>query len=348
LKSAVAICCAAHETATPRPQRGDDPTRPGDNFHVLQVDSVAVKTPDSSRVQSTIVRSLRLSFAIALLLLSGFAASAADDAPRPPRAARSVHLGYPAPKAVAFYNEVRVEHSTPGSYFMVCGFNHGYFGIQEKGRGEKVVLFSIWDPTKGDDAKAVPVEKRVEVLKQGEGVEVKRFGGEGTGGQSFFAFDWKVGETYRFFVTAEVEGDKTAFAGHIYLPEQKAWKHLVTFRTRTGGDALKGFYSFVEDFRRDTKSATEARRATFGNGWVLDDEGKWHPLDTARFTASNSTWEAKETINAGVADGGKFFLETGGDTKKTMELNATMKRPADQRSSAPPDDLPIKPKTSAQ
>jgi len=225
---------------------------------------------------------------------------------------------------------------------MVCGFSHGYFGIQEKGRGEKVGLFSVWDPSKGDDAKAVPAEKRVEVVKQGEGVEVKRFGGEGTGGQCFFPFDWQVGETYRFLVTAEVEGEKTSFAGHIYLPEQKSWKHLVTFRTRTGGDELKGLYSFIEDFRRDGKSATEARRATFGNGWVLDSEGKWHALDTARFTASNSTWEAKETIDAGVTDGGNFFLQTGGDTKQGTELNATIKRPVKLSSIAPPKDLPVK------
>ena len=45
-----------------------------------------------------------------------------------------------------------------------------------------------------------------------------------------------------------------------YVPKDKRWKHLVTFRTRTGGDRLKGLYSFVEDFRRDTKSANDVRR----------------------------------------------------------------------------------------
>jgi hypothetical protein len=247
---------------------------------------------------------------------------------------------------VAFYNEVTVERSTPGSYYMVCGFNHGYFGIQEKGGGEKVALFSVWDPTKGDDAKAVPLEQRVEVLHEGKGVQVKRFGGEGTGGQCFFPFDWKVGQTYRFLVTATIEGERTAYAGQVYLPEQKAWKHLVTFRTRTGGEELKGFYSFVEDFRRDGKSATDVRRATFGNGWVMDADGKWHALDSARFTASNSTWEAKETVNAGLAEGGRFFLQTGGDTKQTTDLNATMKQAGDQAPATPPDDLPLKSETT--
>ena len=55
--------------------------------------------------------------------------------------------GGPAPEADAFYNELTVERSVPGSYFMACGFRHGYFGIQELPRGRKVVLFSVWDPT---------------------------------------------------------------------------------------------------------------------------------------------------------------------------------------------------------
>lgn len=255
-------------------------------------------------------------------------APAAAAAPAP-RAARSVHLGYPvpAPGGDAFYNEMTVEESVPGSYFMAAGFRHGYFGIQELSRGRKVVIFSVWDPTRGDDAKAVPIEQRVEVLHQGEGVEVKRFGGEGTGGQSFFPYDWKVGETCRFLVRATVEDKKTAYAGYFWLPEQKQWKHLVTFRTRTGGDRLTGLYSFVEDFRRDGRSATEARRATFGNAWARVD-GKWLPLTRARFTASGADWEAKETIDAGlVGKTGRFYLQTGGATKTTTTLNSTLQRP---------------------
>jgi acetyl esterase/lipase len=253
-----------------------------------------------------------------------------------PRAARSVHLGYPAPAALAFYNEITVEQSVPGSYFMACGFNHGYFGIQEQGKGKKVVIFSIWDPTKGDNANTVPLEERVEILYKADDVLAKRFGGEGTGGQSFFDHDWKIGQTCRFLVVATVQDKKTAYAGYFWLAEKNQWKHLVTFRTRTGGEELRGFYSFIEDFRRDTKSATEARRATFGNGWVMDDKGEWKPLTKARFTASGATWEAKDTIDAGVA-GNVFYLQTGGDTKTSNALNSTITRPT---TDAKPPQLP--------
>jgi flagellar motor protein MotB len=264
------------------------------------------------------------------------AAPATAPAP-PPRAARSVHLHFPAPDATAFYNELTVERSTRGSYFMACGFNHGYFGIQEKGDGRKVVLFSVWDPTKGDDAKAVPEDQRVEVLHKDDDVTVKRFGGEGTGGQCFFDFDWQLGQPCRFLVKADVQGEKTSYAGHFYLPAEKRWKHLVTFRTRTGGQPLRGLYSFVEDFRRDTKSAGELRRATFGNGWVLDTKGAWQPLLEARFTASNSPTEARETIDAGVAADGRFYLQTGGETKMSRGVNSSMEGPA---VGARPADLP--------
>jgi hypothetical protein len=239
------------------------------------------------------------------------------------RAARSVHLGFAAPKAEMYYNEVTVEKSVPGSYFMVCGFRNGYFGIQEQANGRKVVLFSVWDPGGGDNSNQVPEKDRVEVLYHADDVLVKRFGGEGTGGQSFYEYPWKVGETYRFLVTAVVSGNKTAFTGYIYLPDKKTWKRLVEFRTITGGSRLEGLYSFIEDFRRDGKSATQVRRALFGNGWIRDATGKWSPLEKARFTASGASWEAKDTIDAGAVKD-RFYLQTGGDTRMTMKLNGSI------------------------
>lgn len=260
----------------------------------------------------------------------------AQEIRQPPRAARSVHLFYPAPEATVFYNELTVERSVPGSYFMGCGFRHGYFGIQELGNRKKVVIFSVWDPTRGNNPSAVAKQRRVEVLDKADDVIARRFGGEGTGGQSFFDYDWKIGQTCRFLVKATVTERKTAYAAYFYLPESKAWKHLVTFRTFTGGDRLKGLYSFIEDFRRDGKSATEVRRAIFGNGWVNDRDGKWAPLTKARFTASGATWEAKETIDAGVLKD-RFYLQTGGDTQTTTPLRTMMERPADNSS---PPQLP--------
>jgi hypothetical protein len=252
-------------------------------------------------------------------------------------ACRSVHLGYPAPAGSAFYTELTVEKSAPGTYFMACGWNKGYFGIQELANGKKLVLFSVWDPTAGNDPKSVPVEKRVKTLHKDKGVRVGRFGNEGTGGQSFFDYDWKANETYRFLVTAKADGpDRTAYSGYFYLPEKKEWKHLVAFSTPTPkADRFRGYYSFIEDFRRNKVSATQARRATFGNGWVKSAAGKWVSLEKARFTA-----DANPVLNIDAGtDGPRFFLATGGTTENTTtKLRETIGRKAGD--TKPPADLP--------
>src|SRR5690242_8218631 len=136
---------------------------------------------------------------------------------RPVDACRSVHLRYPAPEGVAFYNEVTVDRSAPATYFCACGFHMGYLGIQELGDGKKVVIFSVWEPGKQDDPKAVAEDRRVRLVAKGEKVRTGRFGGEGTGGQSFLDYDWQVGRTYRFLVTASPAGERTEFAAY-FLP----------------------------------------------------------------------------------------------------------------------------------
>lgn len=237
-----------------------------------------------------------------------------------------------------FYNEVVVEQTTAGSYFMACGWNTGYFGMQQlDSPTNKVILFSVWDPTEGDDASKVPLEQRVEVLHEGEGTKIKRFGGEGTGGQCFWPYLWETNETCRFMVRATVAGDKTSYAGWFFDNHAKSWRHLVTFRTRTGGKPLRGYYSFIEDFRRDGKSVNELRRARFGNGWVRDGQGNWVSLNRASFTASSSEWEAKESIDAGIT-AGSFYLATGGSTGRTLELGKTIELPVAK--SAQPPELP--------
>jgi Domain of unknown function (DUF3472)/Domain of unknown function (DUF5077) len=241
------------------------------------------------------------------------------------KACRSVHLGYTAAEGVAFYNEVTVDRSAPGTYFCACGWNKGYFGIQELGDGKKVVIFSVWDSNQ-DDPKAVAEDKRVKLLHQGEGVRIGRFGGEGSGGQSFLDYDWKPGATYRFLVTAKVNGDRTEYSGRFQGPDDKDWRHLVTFSTVTGGTNLGGYYSFVEDFQRDGASLTKERKAHFGDAWVKPVHGDWQPASKARFTGDSNP---ATNIDAGT-DGGRFFLATGGATKNaTTKLRELMALPND-------------------
>ena len=253
-------------------------------------------------------------------------------------ACRSVHLNYAAGEGIAFYNEVRVEKSAPGTYFCVCGWSKGYFGIQELGNGKKLAIFSVWDSGQ-NDPKAVEADQRVKLLHKDEKVCTGRFGGEGTGGQSFFDFDWKPDTNYGFLVTSKIDGTRTEYAGYLHDPAEKAWRHLVTFSTITGGKNLGGYYSFIEDFKRDKVSATKARKAQFGNGWVKSPKGDWAPLVKARFTGDSNP---ATNVDAGIVDG-RFFLITGGETKNAnVKLNDSMTLPAVEKRT-PPEGLP-KPK----
>jgi hypothetical protein len=251
---------------------------------------------------------------IALALLAAVPTARADEK-LAGIACRSVHLNYPAPAGSAFVNSVSVETSAPGTYFCVGGFNHGYLGLQELGNGKKLVIFSVWDPGKQDDPNAVAADRRVKLLDKDEHTRVGRFGNEGTGGQSFLDLDWTPGSVYRFLVTARPDGDRTAYSAYLAVPGADAWRLIASFSTITGGGAdLRGYYAFIEDFKRDRVSATRERRARFGPGWVLNaKDGRWTPLARANFTADGNPSLA---IDAGQADG-RYFLATGGKTVNT-------------------------------
>jgi Domain of unknown function (DUF3472)/Domain of unknown function (DUF5077) len=271
---------------------------------------------------------------VALLVLGFFATTAIADEKLKGIACRSVHLGYPAPGGTAMTLEMTVKKSAPGSYFMACGWDKGYFGIQEQGNGKKVVIFSVWDSAQ-DNPKAVPEEKRVKVLHKDDAVRIGRFGGEGSGGQSFHDFDWKLDTPYRFQVTSKPDGERTEYAGFFYKPETKTWTHLVTFSTITGGKNLSGYYSFVEDFKRDKVSTTKTRQAEFANGWVKPLTGDWVPLSKARFTGDANP---VTNIDAGKAGSG-YYLATGGDIAITgPKLREVIELPAPKDKS--PIDLP--------
>ena len=262
----------------------------------------------------------------ALLLIFGHAS--AQQKLTEVRAARSVHFFWPSADATEFYNEMIVDESTKGSYFAACAWNTGYFGIQELGDGSKVAIFSVWDPTIGDDPDAVSAEERVELLHKGDDVRIKRFGGEGTGGQCMMGFDWQIGQLNRLLVRVTRKNGKTAYEGHLWIPSSKNWKHLVTFRTRTGDKAFNGFYSFVEDFRRDGASVHETRSARFSNSWSRTEHGgHWLSLRRARFTASGADWESKDNIDGYLDDTGWFHLRTGGEISKRHELGTILERP---------------------
>jgi len=247
---------------------------------------------------------------LTLLLLCFTAdASRAADKSLQGIACRSVHFVWAdAPEGVAFYNEVKVTQSAPGTYFCVCGFSRGYYGIQQLADDRRLLIFSVWDPGKQNDPNSVARSDRVQLIHRHEDVRVARFGNEGTGGQSFLDYEWADNTALQFIVGCRRAGDRTHYAAFFYHVQDEEWMHLVTFSTLTPDQRLKGYYSFVEDFRRNRISATQTRTAQFGNGFVLKSDGTWHALSRARFTADSNP---VTNINAGIVQQ-RFFLSTGG------------------------------------
>ncbi len=229
-------------------------------------------------------------------------------------AARSVHLGYQVPAGEWFHTEARVDETQSGTYVCTAGFEKGYFGMQDLGHGRKVLIFSVWDPGDPFDFSARPdqvaKDRQVENLYADPQARIKRFGGEGTGGQCMIDFDWQPGEWYRFAVHAQPEVRTTIYTAYVGNPGTNTWRRLASFRAREDGGRLRGVHAFVEDFRRNRVSATQVRAASFRRVGVVDAIGVWHPARSARFTGDQNP---SMNVDAGARDGA-FFLATGGST----------------------------------
>lgn len=194
----------------------------------------------------------------------------------------SVHIWWSAPAnsevqregITWFYNEIAVTETANSTYYMTSGFTGGYMGIQD--RYPKWVLFSIWDKTSTDDNPNASPDDLVKVLAKGEGVTVQRFGGEGTGGQSYFAYDWKVGHKYQLMVNVQPdaqESDKAVFTGWFRIPELNVWRLLASFQVRpkAASKKLEGIYSFLEDWSGNGYR----RQGLWGPAWIKTDGGPW-------------------------------------------------------------------------
>ena len=90
------------------------------------------------------------------------------------RPATSCHLRYPLPPQVETCEDwelscsVSVNSSSPATYFCVVGWGPaGYSGIQQVTESRRVVIFSMWNE----------ISHKVELVEQGEEVEIDNFGG---------------------------------------------------------------------------------------------------------------------------------------------------------------------------
>ncbi|MBL9142228.1 MAG: DUF3472 domain-containing protein [Verrucomicrobiaceae bacterium] len=253
--------------------------------------------------------------AVDALVLDGEAVADAHFNLEPRRNAASVHLAYPTPKdaeVAMFYNEVTAVKDPVYTFYMVCGFSRGYFGMQVNSDTERRIIFSVWDSGAGQGAKdrsAVATDDQTQLLGKGEGVEASVFGNEGTGGHSHLLYPWKTGEAQKFVVTAKADGTHTIYSGYWFHSEKQSWMLIASFRAPKDGKLLRGLHSFSENF--GGSNGHLQRKALYGPQWTADTKGQWSELLEAKFSHDPTGKSARLDRFMGV-ENGKFFLSHGG------------------------------------
>jgi len=243
----------------------------------------------------------------------------------------SVHLNYKVPEnggdVECFYNEITVPENNDvlGSYFMADGFGQGYFGMQVNSPTERRILFSVWSPYKTDNPGEIPEEYKIQLLKKGEDVHAGEFGNEGSGGQSYFKFNWKAGNTYRFLLHAQPTGNgATDFTAWFFAPEVNQWKLIASWRRPKTDTYLTHLYSFLENFMTETGYIT--RKGTYSNQWVYTTKKQWVELTKIKFTADATARKESRMDYSGGIENGVFFLRNCGFFSDTTPIDSYFER----------------------
>lgn len=274
--------------------------------------------------------------AVRAMTLSGPAATEAQFNLKERLNAASVHIGYAlqvGEEATWFYNEVKAVTDPIHTFYMACGFNRGYFGMQINSPTERRIIFSVWDAgTEEVDRDKVPEEDKVLLLAKGEGVYASGFGNEGTGGHSHLKVNWKTSQRQRFILKASPVANRTRYSGWWFSPEQKSWKFMASFfAPKTQGQGLRGLHSFSENFWGDTGHLVRA--AEFGPAWVVGKSGQWQNLATGRFTHDSTGGKDRFDYDL-TKQGNRLLLQHGGFVGASPKLGTIVEGDAGK---TPPD-----------
>lgn len=263
------------------------------------------------------------------LLLDGPALADAHFNLKERRNAASVHLSFPVPEGEDiqwFYHEVTAVEDPVHTFYMACGFDRGYFGMQVNSPTERRIIFSVWDSgNEAVDRARVGAEDRVQLVAKGEDVYAGDFGNEGTGGHSHLKTMWKTGEPQRFLLGARpVDGTHTIYAGYWWDPERSDWRLISAMKAPKAGGWLRRLHGFSENFWGSTGHLV--RKARFGNQWVRTADGRWLELTTASFS-HDATGRADRLDRFMGVEEGRFFLQHGGYVEGFSEAREKFTRP---------------------
>ena len=191
--------------------------------------------------------------------------------PRPPNSA--INAAFSTPLATGYAIDMTPLAEPLRTYYAAIHWDGGYAGLQRRGsRFDRQLQFSLWDRPEGDAA----------VVEEGEGVECRAFGGEGTGVACEAEHPWAVGETFRFVVTEEVEEGVSQFS--LTVTDVDTGERRYIGKLGYGRKAnVTRFGVFVEDFDRSRPTCLDqpVRSAAFRRAMARTTSG-WVPLPSIR------------------------------------------------------------------
>ncbi len=236
--------------------------------------------------------------------------------------------------ASAFYSELTVRETRPGTFYAACGFSRGWLGVQELEGGEKTVVFSVVANSQSQRTKPAAGNRQVRVVKKGRGVRELLQSGQGKVELSC-DLDWKIGDSLRFIIYAKSEGAKTLYSAYFYLIKENRWQHMATCSLDSDGRLLSGLQSYIGGISVGGIEDQKQRSCDIESPWILVQE-KWKSVVIAK-TSSNLK-SAQDSV-AGMHRG-RFFLRTATDSGVTKaDGNSDLRLPKAERK--PPLDLPI-------
>jgi hypothetical protein len=228
--------------------------------------------------------------------------------------AEAQHLWWDTKKlddATCLYGEITVLATHHAIYY--CGANWrlgepagGYCGIQHNGPKERCTIFSIWDTSPTLHPSVTQADPKT---------IFNRFGGEGEGAHTHAPWDWKVGDTFQFFVQKQPGAvkDTTDVRYYFYDRGAKKWRHSATITcpngdkktaasvTTIGGGG--GLASFLENYLGKDRDVPKLAlyRLWLGNDvntmkclTQAQGDGIWGQLHNAYFLAEGGNQELSE------------------------------------------------------
>lgn len=218
---------------------------------------------------------------------------------------------------------IRGTITTPATYFCAMQWNAGseggaYTGIQDSPdqRGNRIHLFSIWDPSNKQPIKAI---------YKGPGTQTESFGGEGTGLKSWnFQLGWTVNQWYTTVIRRWDSNGHTLFGWWTRDITRGVWTHMVTMDYPVANVYFNsgGTNAFLEDW---SGTGSNVRRFDLKEGYKRDKNGNWISMSRLTFSVNEGDLRpGQRSSNYATAynsgqEGDTVYMQTGGNTQKTCK-----------------------------